>query len=140
MNFIELLNYLQPYFRSVRKIKQFFSIDLLFPQSWKFPNEILEKVKAVQDEKYTGTGIAMSFLLDLTTEQEEPQLEKIFELITYNLELEEKTRLFKEKTEHLKQIFESNSLDDLQNLVINIEDKLIPTVVSKKPRKNEPEQ
>jgi len=140
MNFIELLNYLQPYFRSVRKIKQFFSIDLLFPQTWKFPNEILEKVKAVQDEKYTGTGIAMSFLLDLTTEQEEPQLEKIFELITYNLELEEKTRLFKEKTEHLKQIFESNSLDDLQNLVINIEDKLIPTVVSKKPRKNEPEQ
>ena len=82
----------------------------------------------------------MSFLLDLTTEQEEPQLEKIFELITYNLELEEKTRLFKEKTEHLKQIFESNSLDDLQNLVINIEDKLIPTIVSKKPRKNEPEQ
>jgi hypothetical protein len=140
MNFIELLNYLQPYFRSVRKIKQFFSIDLLFPQTWKFPNEILEKVKAVQDEKYTGTGIAMSFLLDLTTEQEEPQLEKIFELITYNLELEEKTRLFKEKTEHLKQIFESNSLDDLQNLVINIEDKLIPTIVSKKPRKNEPEQ
>jgi hypothetical protein len=140
MNFIELLNYLQPYFRSVRKIKQFFSIDLLFPQTWKFPNEILEKVKAVQDEKYTGPGIAMSFLLDLTTEQEEPQLEKIFELITYNLELEEKTRLFKEKTEHLKQIFESNSLDDLQNLVINIEDKLIPTIVSKKPRKNEPEQ
>ena len=82
MNFIELLNYLQPYFRSVRKIKQFFSIDLLFPQTWKFPNEILEKVKAVQDEKYTGPGIAMSFLLDLTTEQEEPQLEKIFELIT----------------------------------------------------------
>ncbi len=139
MNFIELLNYLQPYFRSVRKIKQFFSIDLLFPQTWKFPNEILEKLNAVQDEKYIGTGIAMSFLLDLTTEQEESQLEKIFELISYNLELEEKTRLLKEKTEHLKQIFESNSLDDLQNLVINIEDKLVP-VIPKKPRKNEPEQ
>lgn len=139
MNFIELLNYLQPYFRSVRKIKQFFSIDLLFPQTWKFPNEIIEKLNAVQDEKYTGTGIAMSFLLDLTTEQEESQLEKIFELISYNLELEEKTRLLKEKTEHLKQIFENNSLDDLQNLVINIEDKLIPVVVPKKPRKNEQE-
>ena len=139
MNFIELLNYLQPYFRSVRKIKQFFSIDLLFPQTWKFPNEILENLNAVQDEKYIGTGIAMSFLLDLTTEQEESQLEKIFELISYNLELEEKTRLLKEKTEHLKQIFENNSLDDLQNLVINIEDKLIP-VIPKKPRKNEPEQ
>jgi len=140
MNFIELLNYLQPYFRSVRKIKQFFSIDLLFPQTWKFPNEIIEKLNVVQDEKYTGTGIAMSFLLDLTTEQEESQLEKIFELISYNLELEEKTRLLKEKTEHLKQIFENNSLDDLQNLVINIEDKLIPIVVPKKPRKNEQEQ
>ena len=139
MNFIEFLNYLQPYFRSVRKIKQFFSIDLLFPQTWKFPNEIIEKLNVVQDEKYTGAGIAMSFLLDLTTEQEESQLEKIFELISYNLELEEKTRLLKEKTEHLKQIFENNSLDDLQNLVINIEDKLIP-VIPKKPRKNEPEQ
>jgi hypothetical protein len=140
MNFIELLNYLQPYFRSIRKIKSFFSIDLLFPPTWKFPNEILEKVKAVQDENYKGPpGIAMSFLIDLSTEQEEPQMEKIFELITFNLELEEKTRLFREKTEHLKQIFESNSLDDLQNLVINIEDKLVP-VIPKKSRKNEPEQ
>ena len=46
------------------------------------------------------------------------------------------------KTVHddLKQIFENNSLDDLQNLVINIEDKLTPIVVPKKPRKNEQEQ
>ena len=41
---------------------------------------------------------------------------------------------------HLKQIFETNSLDDLQNLVINIEDKLIPVITSKRPRKNEQEQ
>jgi hypothetical protein len=54
--------------------------------------------------------------------------------------LEEKTRLFREKTEHLKQIFESNSLDDLQNLVINIEDKLVPVIKNKKPIKNEQEQ
>jgi hypothetical protein len=140
MNFIELLKYLQPYFRSIRKIKTFFSLDLLFPSTWKFPNEILEKINAVQDEKYTGSGIAMSFLLDLSTEQENSELDKIFELITYNLELEEKTRLFREKTEHLKQIFESNSLDDLQNLVINIEDKLVPVIKNKKPIKNEQEQ
>jgi hypothetical protein len=139
MNFIELLKYLQPYFRSIRKIKTFFSLDLLFPSTWKFPNEILEKINAVQDEKYTGSGIAMSFLLDLSTEQENSELDKIFELITYNLELEEKTRLFREKTEHLKQIFESNSLDDLQNLVINIEDKLVPVIKNKKPIKNEQE-
>jgi hypothetical protein len=140
MNFIELLKYLQPYFRSIRKIKTFFSLDLLFPSTWKFPNEILEKINAVQDEKYTGSGIAMSFLLDLSTELENSELDKIFELITYNLELEEKTRLFREKTEHLKQIFESNSLDDLQNLVINIEDKLVPVIKNKKPIKNEQEQ
>jgi hypothetical protein len=140
MNFIELLKYLQPYFRSIRKIKTFFSLDLLFPSTWKFPNEILEKINAVQDEKYTGSGIAMSFLLDLSTEQENSELDKIFELIIYNLELEEKTRLFREKTEHLKQIFESNSLDDLQNLVINIEDKLVPVIKNKKPIKNEQEQ
>jgi hypothetical protein len=140
MNFIELLKYLQPYFRSIRKIKTFFSLDLLFPSTWKFPNEILEKINAVQDEKYTGSGIAMSFLLDLSTEQENSELDKIFDLITYNLELEEKTRLFREKTEHLKQIFESNSLDDLQNLVINIEDKLVPVIKNKKPIKNEQEQ
>jgi len=140
MNFIELLKYLQPYFRSIRKIKTFFSLDLLFPSTWKFPNEILEKINAVQDEKYTGSGTAMSFLLDLSTEQENSELDKIFELITYNLELEEKTRLFREKTEHLKQIFESNSLDDLQNLVINIEDKLVPVIKNKKSIKNEQEQ
>ena len=115
MNFTELLSYLFPYMSGIRKVKQYVSIDLVFPTGWTFPTEIVEKTNVVQNENYKGSGTFLSFVAE-PDEKLEQTIETIFELIGYNLERQEKERLLKNKIQELKQIFESSKLNELQNL------------------------
>lgn len=115
MNFTELLSYLFPYMSGIRKVKQYVSIDLVFPTNWTFPTEIVEKTNVVQNENYKGSGTFLSFVAE-PDEKLEQTIETIFELIGYNLERQEKEILLKNKIQELKQIFESSKLNDLQNL------------------------
>lgn len=115
MNFTELLGYLFPYMSGIRKVKQYVSIDLVFPTGWTFPTEIVEKTNVVQNENYKGSGTFLSFVAE-PDEKLEQTIETIFELIGYNLERQEKERLLKNKIQELKQIFESSKLNELQNL------------------------
>jgi hypothetical protein len=125
MNFSELLSHLFPYLSGIRKVKQYASIDLVFPSNWTFPSEIVEKGNVVQNENYKGTGTFLSFVGE--PENIEHTLEVIFELITINLERQEKEKLLKNKIQELKHIFESSKLDELQNLRFEIpfEDQLL---------------
>jgi len=43
MTFQEVLQYLFPYFHGIRKLKNYVSVELIFPKTWDFPNEILQK-------------------------------------------------------------------------------------------------
>jgi hypothetical protein len=115
MNFTELLSYLFPYMSGIRKVKQYVSIDLVFPTGWTFPTEIVEKTNVVQNENYKGSGTFLSFVAE-PDEKLEQTIETIFELIGYNLERQEKEKLLKNKIQELKQIFESSKLNELQNL------------------------
>ena len=115
MNFTELLSHLFPYMSGIRKVKQYVSIDLVFPTGWTFPTEIVEKTNVVQNENYKGSGTFLSFVAE-PDEKLEQTIENIFELIGYNLERQEKEILLKNKIQELKQIFESSKLNDLQNL------------------------
>ncbi len=99
----------------IRKVKQYVSIDLVFPTNWTFPTEIVEKTNVVQNENYKGSGTFLSFVAE-PDEKLEQTIETIFELIGYNLERQEKEILLKNKIQELKQIFESSKLNDLQNL------------------------
>ena len=99
----------------IRKVKQYVSIDLVFPTGWTFPTEIVEKTNVVQNENYKGSGTFLSFVAE-PDEKLEQTIETIFELIGYNLERQEKEILLKNKIQELKQIFESSKLNDLQNL------------------------
>jgi hypothetical protein len=99
----------------IRKVKQYVSIDLVFPTGWTFPTEIVEKTNVVQNENYKGSGTFLSFVAE-PDEKLEQTIETIFELIGYNLERQEKEKLLKNKIQELKQIFESSKLNDLQNL------------------------
>jgi hypothetical protein len=99
----------------IRKVKQYVSIDLVFPTGWTFPTEIVEKTNVVQNENYKGSGTFLSFVAE-PDEKLEQTIETIFELIGYNLERQEKEKLLKNKIQELKQIFESSKLNELQNL------------------------
>ena len=62
MNFTDVITYLFPYLQSFRRLKDFISIDLIFPKNWEFPNEIIQKCQVVQNEKHQGEGIYLSFV------------------------------------------------------------------------------
>lgn len=103
----------------IRKVKQYVSIDLVFPNGWTFPTEIVEKTNVVQNENYKGSGTFLSFVAE-PDEKLEQTIDTIFELIGFNLERQEKEILLKNKIQELKQIFESSKLNDLQNLKFDL--------------------
>jgi hypothetical protein len=118
MNIEDIITALFPYLSSFRKIKTYLSIDLIFPQNWEFPNELINQVQAVQNEKYTGQGSFISFACELSSMMS--TLTIIFEIINHNLAREEKEKLLREKVSELKQLFEKQTLSDLKNLTIRI--------------------
>jgi len=119
MTILELLKYLFPYFSGIRKLKQYITIEMVFPKTWEFPNEIISKTQVEQNDKYTGDGYFLIFACELN-ENFDNTLEVIFELISFNLEREEKERLLKSKVMELKDLFKNATLTDLKNLSISI--------------------
>ena len=119
MNFSELISYLFPYLSGIRKVKQYVSIDLILPSSLIFPTEIVEKTNVVQNENHKGNGTFLSFVT-LPDDKMDDTLEVIFELITFNLERQEKEKLLKDKILELKKIFENSKLNELQSLKFDL--------------------
>ena len=122
MNFTDVITYLFPYLQSFRRLKDFISIDLIFPKNWEFPNEIIQKCQVVQNEKHPGEGIYLSFVSKPNAELES-LIEVIEELINHNLEREEKERLLRVKVTELKELFKHSTLNDLKGLSIVLENE-----------------
>ena len=95
MSMFQEFNILFPYLQSVRKLKNYLSFDIEFPDTWKLPKKFV-------DEKS---------VLEITN---------IKNIIAYNKEREDKDRLFQQKIEELKNIFEKQKLNDLQGLKFEI--------------------
>lgn len=119
MNFTEIIAYLFPYLGTIRRLKEYISIDLVFPGNWDFPNEIIQKCQVVQNEKFAGPGVSLSFVTKPTDELEN-LIEVIEELINFNLEKQEKELLFKTKVSELKKLFNSTNLDSLKHLEFSL--------------------
>ena len=122
MNFTDVITYLFPYLQSFRRLKDYLSIDLIFPKNWDFPNEIIQKCQVVQNEKHQGEGINLSFVSKLDNELES-LIDVIEELINHNLEREEKERLLRLKVSELKELFKNSTLNDLKGLSIVLDNE-----------------
>lgn len=120
MTLQELLQYLFPYFHGMRKLKTYISLELIFPKTWEFPNEIISKAQVEQNDKYTGEGYFLVFVSQVNGDINS-MIEVIAELINHNLEREEKEKLLRAKVSELKEIFRQASLNDLKGLRINID-------------------
>lgn len=119
MSLQEILSLLFPYLSAMRKMKQYLSIDLIFPKTWEFPNEYIEKASVVQNDKYSGEGVFLSFVCEVEKNMDRT-IEVIFQIISYNLEREEKEKLLKIKLLELREVFKNGKLNDLQNLKIHL--------------------
>jgi hypothetical protein len=120
MTLQELLQYLFPYFHGMRKLKNYISLELIFPKNWEFPNDIISKAQVEQNDKFNGDGYFLVFVSQPNSEFDN-MIEVIAELINHNLEREEKERLLRAKVNELKEIFKHTSLTELKSLKINLE-------------------
>ena len=119
--FSELL----PYIQSVRKIEKYLSFDISFPTSWKLPKKYVQEDKVMEQENKIPGNRTFSFVAEINESDVEQVTENLQNIIKYNLEREEKDRLFQNKVDELKTIFEKQNLESLQNLKFDLKTKQI---------------
>jgi hypothetical protein len=111
------------YLKSVRILKNYVTFDMTFPTSWLIPKKGPTDIEILQNPDKDGSFIT-SFVC-----QNESKLIDVIEntiqtVIKTNIEREEKERLFKSKVQELKNIFESQKLENLKGLKFDLEEEL----------------
>jgi hypothetical protein len=111
---------LLPYLQSVRKLKEYFSFDVMFPTTWKLPKKYVDENRLVEQESKMSTQRFFSFVSEINEEDVERTTTNIKNIVRYNLDREEKEKLFEDKVIELKTIFEKQTLKSLKNLKFQI--------------------
>ena len=123
MSLYQEFSALLPYLQSVRKLKNYLSFDVSFPTTWKLPKKFVEEDKIMEQQ----SPVANERLFSYVTEIDEDSVQKvqlnIKNIIKYNLEREEKDRLFETKVEELKKLFEKQNLEKLKGLYFDINEQ-----------------
>ena len=109
-----------PYLQSVRKIQEYLSFDVSFPNTWKLPKKFVDETKVMEQESKVPNQRMFSFVSEIDEPSVGKTSENIQNIIKYNLEREEKEKLFESKVTELKNIFEKQKLNDLQGLKFEI--------------------
>jgi hypothetical protein len=109
------------YCSSIRKLKTYLSFDMVFPATWNVLKSQVDETKTVFN-KSDDKGKNISFVSEINEEAISETISKIETVINYNKEKEEKERLFKEKVNELKNLFEKGGLEDLKNLKFDVDD------------------
>ena len=116
----ELVPFVQ-YIHSMRKLETYLSFDMAFPTKWSLPKSIIDEGQVIafnlEDQHLKG----VSFVSQINENDVSVILTKIGKIIKLNKERELKEQLFKQTIDQLKQTFEKNDLDKLQNLYFDFE-------------------
>jgi hypothetical protein len=121
MVYFDFLKKTNKYLKSVRIIKDYVSIDMIFPKRWSginYNRELVEIIDNGEKENYKQ----LSFVCLLNDKEKVDYMEKCIDIIIKNnLEIEEKESLFQNKVKELKTIFENQKLSELKNLKFDID-------------------
>ena len=109
------------YCSSIRKLKTYLSFDMVFPGTWTVLKSQVDETKTVFNKSDDKTK-NISFVSEINEESISETINNIETVINYNKEKEEKERLFKEKFNELKTLFEKGGLEDLKNLKFDVDD------------------
>jgi hypothetical protein len=110
------------YIHSIRKLKNYFSFDMLFPAKWSLPKSIVEESQVVGFEAESQSFRGISFVTAINEVEVSKTLSRIAKIIKLNKEKELKERLFKDTVEQLKTTFEKTNLDKLKNLYFDFDE------------------
>lgn len=116
MSLYQEFSSLLPYLQSVRKLKNYLSFDISFPESWKLPKKYVEEDKIMEQKSQIDNERLFSYVTEISEEGVMKVHSNITNIIKFNLEREEKDKLFQNKVEELKKIFEKQNLEKLKNL------------------------
>jgi uncharacterized protein (DUF2344 family) len=113
------------YLVSVRKLKNYLTVDIEFPNHWKIPKKYVQEDKIIENQKVNENKRFFSFVSEFNENVLNKTVENIKNIIAYNKEIEMKESLLKQKIDELKKIFEKEKLESLQLLKFDIfEEKL----------------
>ncbi len=110
------------YLRSVRFIKDHVSFDMIFPKRWEIKKEYKDKVDMIENESSDVESKVISFVSEVSEEKINDIENTITKIIKYNIEREEKEKLFRYKVQELKEIFSKQKLDNLKNLKFDVDE------------------
>jgi hypothetical protein len=108
------------YLVSVRKLKNYLTIDIEFPLTWKIPKRFVEEDKIVENSKVNEDKRFFSFVSEFNKSNLDKTVQNIKSIVSYNKEIELKERLLKQKIDELKKLFEKGNLENLQTLKFEI--------------------
>ena len=128
MSLFKEFSILFPYLQSVRKIKTYLTFDVSFPNTWKLPKKFVNEEKVMEQTTTIPNERLFSFVSEITEEEVEKVSGNIQNIIKYNLEREEKEKLFDSKVNELKMIFEKQNLSNLKSLHFDIKKSKIELV------------
>jgi hypothetical protein len=114
---------LLPYLQSVRKLENYLSFDVSFPINWKLPKKYVDEEKVMEQTSKIENHRFFSFVSEISEQSVELISDNLKNIIRYNLELEEKDRLFQNKVNELKSIFEKQNLNNLKDLSFEMKPK-----------------
>jgi hypothetical protein len=120
MTFFKEIELIYPYLKSIRKLKEYLSFDVQFPVKWKIPKKFTIEGKFVTQEKQIEGTNLVSFIAELNESEVNKTVENIKSIVEFNKEIEQKERLFSNKVEELKKIFEAQDIGKLQTLKFEI--------------------
>jgi len=121
MSFYKEVEKIIEYTNSIRKLENYLSFDLLFPASWSILKSQVDETKTVF-HKTDDKGKTVSFLSEINETSITETVQTIEKIIHFNKEKEEKQRLFNEKVNELKNLFEKESLTELKALKFDIDE------------------
>lgn len=120
MSLYQEFSALLPYLQSVRKLKNYLSFDISFPTSWKLPKKFVEEDKIMEQPSTINNERLFSYVTEIDENSVQKVHLNIKNIIKYNLEREEKDKLFETKVEELKKLFEKQNLEKLKGLYFDI--------------------
>jgi hypothetical protein len=116
---------LLPYLQSIRKLETYLSFDVSFPTTWKLPKKFVDEDKVMEQTSKIADQRFFSFVAEINEESVEKMSENLKNIIKYNHDREEKDRLFQNKVDELKNIFEKQDLNNLKSLSFDFKPKKI---------------
>lgn len=124
MNFYNEIVPFIDYLHSIRKLKNYLSIDLKLPVKWELPKTISDESSIVGFEVGEPNFKGISFVGEINQSSIDNLFNKISKIIKFNKEKEIKEKLFKQVVENLKNTFEKTDLNKLSKLYFDFEEDI----------------